>query len=73
MHHYNFNALLLLVGLHIAAVFYHLIRRRENLIVPMVTGRKKMAGDIAPATVFRPALAAALLGAAAFAVYLLVS
>lgn len=73
VHHYNFNALLLLVGLHIAAVFYHLIRRRENLIVPMVTGRKKMAGDIAPATVFRPALAAALLGAAAFAVYLLVS
>lgn len=73
VHHYNFNVLLLLVGLHVAAVFYHLIRRRENLIVPMVTGLKKTAGDAAPATVFRPVLATALLGAAASVVYLLVN
>ena len=73
IHHYNFNVLLALIGLHVAAVLYHLVRRRENLIAPMVTGYKKIAGDAAPATSFRPAIAAALFGAAAAAVYLLVS
>lgn len=72
IHHYSFNLLLLLVALHVAAVLYHLLRRGENLIVPMMTGYKKMAGDAVPATAFRPAVAAALLGAAAAAVYLLV-
>lgn len=72
LHHYNFNVLLALVALHVAAVFYHLIHRRENLIAPMITGYKKMAGDAAPATAFRPLLAAVVLAVAAGLVYLLV-
>lgn len=72
IHYYNFNVLLALIGLHIAAVFYHLIRRRENLIAPMLTGRKKIAGNPVPATKFRPGIAATLFGAAALAVYLLI-
>ncbi|MDX9740440.1 MAG: cytochrome b/b6 domain-containing protein [Gammaproteobacteria bacterium] len=74
IHHYNFNALLTLAGLHIVAVFYHLLHRRENLIAPMFTGYKKVAGALAaPATPFRPALALALLAIVAGAVWLLVN
>lgn len=72
VHHTNFNVLLVLAGLHIAAVFYHLVRRGQNLIVPMLTGYKKMAGDVAPADTFRPLRAVVLIAAAAFAVWLLV-
>ncbi len=72
IHYYNFNVLLTLIGLHIAAVFYHLIRRRENLIAPMFTGRKKIAGNPVPAAKFRPGIAAALFSVATLAVYLLI-
>lgn len=72
IHHLNFNVLLTLVVLHVTAVFYHLVHRRENLIGPMITGYKKMAGDVTPATAFRPLLATALLALSASLVYLLV-
>lgn len=72
IHHYNFNVLLVLVGLHVTAVLYHLLHRRENLIVPMVTGYKKVAGTFAvPATPFRPALALAIVAVVAGSVWLL--
>jgi cytochrome b len=73
IHHYNFSVLLTLAGLHVAAVLYHLIRRRENLIAAMFTGYKKVAGIVAtPATPFRPARALVLLASVAGAVWLLV-
>jgi cytochrome b len=39
-HHRIFIALEVLIGVHIAAILYYLWARRENLIVPMWTGRK---------------------------------
>lgn len=42
IHRYNFNVLLGLIGLHLAAVFFYLFAKRENLILPMITGRKRV-------------------------------
>ncbi len=46
IHHWNRIALLVLIGLHIAAVLMHLIGKRDNLIAPMITGDKKVTGRV---------------------------
>lgn len=38
-HEIGFNALLVLVGLHLIAVFFYALVRRRNLVGPMITGR----------------------------------
>jgi cytochrome b len=40
VHHLNLNILMILVIVHICAVFFYLIAKRENLIAPMITGKK---------------------------------
>lgn len=40
IHHANLNVLLALIAVHVAAVLFYLLAKRENLIVPMFTGRK---------------------------------
>jgi cytochrome b len=40
IHEINAGVLAALVCIHVAAVLYYLIAQRENLIVPMITGRK---------------------------------
>ena len=40
IHYANINFLLALIGLHIVAIFFYLLFKRENLIKPMVTGEK---------------------------------
>ncbi|MDB5972212.1 MAG: CybP [Hydrocarboniphaga sp.] len=42
-HHRVFNALLALIGLHLAAVLYHWIWRGRNLIAAMIHGRAPLA------------------------------
>jgi cytochrome b len=42
IHKYNFNVLLALIGVHVAAVLYYLIWKSENLVKPMFTGRKHL-------------------------------
>ena len=39
-HHIFSNAILVLVGLHLSAIVYYLIWKKENLIKPMLTGNK---------------------------------
>ena len=47
-HDWLFDALLILIGLHLAAVlFYHVVQRR-NLIGPMVTGKARLDPATAP-------------------------
>jgi cytochrome b len=41
-HHSLFNLMLILVGLHIAAVAFYGLYKRENLLAAMITGRKRM-------------------------------
>jgi cytochrome b len=40
IHHLNQKVLLVLIVIHVGAVFFYLIARRENLISPMITGTK---------------------------------
>jgi cytochrome b len=41
LHHLGETALLILIGLHIAAVLLHWLLKRDNLIAPMFSGRKR--------------------------------
>ncbi len=75
IHKYNFNLLLALAGVHVAAVLYYLFWKSENLVKPMFTGRKQLQPGIAPAhaRVRGPGLAAVLLAACAGVVWFLVN
>jgi cytochrome b len=75
VHVWNFNVLLLLVGLHVIAVLYHAGFMKENLIGAMFTGVKRMPVAAAESSATRfasPWLALALLCVAALAVFLIV-
>jgi cytochrome b len=43
-HHWLFNALLVLIGLHLAAIVFYLVARRENLLGAMIGGYKRGEG-----------------------------
>ena len=40
IHNFNQGILLLLIGMHVFAVFFYLLFKRENLVTPMITGMK---------------------------------
>ncbi len=73
IHLFNHDVIIVLVAAHVVAVLFHLIYKRENLIAPMITGRKSWKGplkaDMTQAPLWQAALTAA---AAAGAVYALV-
>lgn len=46
-HHLNFDVLIWVVGLHVLAITFYWIYKRQNLLGPMLTGRK--AADLTPA------------------------
>ena len=73
IHKYNFNVLLALIGLHIAAVLYYLFWKSENLIKPMFTGRKHLPAGVAPAAMRGVGLAAVLLAVCAAGVWFLIN
>jgi cytochrome b len=66
-HRIGFWVVVGLVATHVAAIVTYLLRKKENLIRPMITGRKPRAGfEAEPAPVLRsPLLAAAALLVAA--------
>lgn len=76
IHKLNFNILLIFVGLHITAIFFYLLFKRENLVRPMITGRKHLSVEqaaIASQTSLASLwLALFLLAIAVISVYLLV-
>jgi len=73
-HHLNVKLLYALIALHLSAVAYYLIYKRENLIKPMLTGFKNSATGLGVSV--QPQgktwLAAALLAACAGCVYVLI-
>ena len=71
VHEVNAFVLMTLISIHIAAVLFYLFGKNENLIVPMITGRKPDAG-VTPARYGSPTLAAILVGCCAAAVYFLI-
>ncbi len=49
IHRISINVLLGLIAVHIGAVFYYLLHKKENLITPMLTGRKMLPESLAVA------------------------
>jgi cytochrome b len=43
LHKFSFNILLVAIALHLAAVLFHLVFKRDNLVGPMLTGSKRVA------------------------------
>ena len=68
LHEDGFNLLLVLIGLHVAAILYYALVKRRNLVGPMLSGRGEVPAGMEP---MRPVpawrLAAALVVALAFA------
>ncbi|MFT4046818.1 MAG: cytochrome b/b6 domain-containing protein [Solimonas sp.] len=74
IHALSFDALLALVGLHVAAVLFYLVWHRDNLITAMIGGRRRLPPAAAAALRFAgPGRAVLVLAIAAGAVALLVS
>jgi cytochrome b len=56
-HHQGFNLLLGLIALHLCAIAFYAAVRRDNLVGPMLTGRKAgVEASLAPAPLWRLAL-----------------
>jgi cytochrome b len=72
IHDVNAAMLLALIAVHVAAVLFHLLAKKENLIVPMITGRKPSSPSASTARYGSVWLAALLLGCSAAAVYFVV-
>jgi cytochrome b len=73
IHVLNQRLLLALIIVHIGAVLFHLLVKRDNLVTPMITGYKRIPGLIeTPAEKSRTAAAIITAILAAAAVYLLV-
>lgn len=64
-HHINFDVLLWVVGLHIVAIMFYTVYKRQRLVPPMVTGRKSAdyvgAQDAIPGSQLLKALIVALI------------
>ncbi len=73
-HELNFNVLLLVIVVHVAAAVYYLLFKRENLIAPMLTGFKDDPnGRLEPIVGSKLVVAGIALLAAAAAVFAVVT
>jgi cytochrome b/cytochrome c556 len=62
-HETVFYVLLALIALHVAAILYYLIVKRDDLVTPMLTGRRAKGGDgaaLVPAPLWRFLISAVL-------------
>ncbi|MEX0960157.1 MAG: cytochrome b/b6 domain-containing protein [Burkholderiales bacterium] len=71
IHDTNAIVLFVLIGIHIAAVLFYLVFKRENLIGPMFTGYKRVASppvDAPQAGIWRAVILLAASGAAVYGI-----
>jgi cytochrome b len=71
VHHWVFNTLLALIALHLAAILFYAVVRRDNLIGPMLTGAKAAHADAEPMTrapLWRLIVAAAIAALAGYVI-----
>ncbi|MFZ0614648.1 MAG: cytochrome b/b6 domain-containing protein [Desulfobacterales bacterium] len=71
VHEWNQGLLVTLVAVHVLAIVFYFVVKRENLLAPMITGRRTWQATI-EAQAGRAWAAVAIAAAAAGAVYLLV-
>lgn len=45
-HHRLVNVLFVLLGLHVAAILFHVFAKKDNIVKPMVTGHKDVPADL---------------------------
>lgn len=69
VHHRNIIALYALVALHVLAVLFHVLVKRENVLTPMLTGRRKVDEATAAPRVVSGRRAAVLFLSTALIVY----
>ena len=72
IHSLNQYAIMGLVAVHLMAVAFHFIIKRENLLKPMITGIKSWAGDEAAPTIVPTWIAAVIAVFSGCGVYLLI-
>lgn len=72
VHKLNQQVIIALVCVHVAAVFFYFFYKRQNLILPMITGVKPWQGAEVEPACGRTWLAALIAGLAALTVYFLV-
>jgi cytochrome b len=72
IHSLNQYAIMGLVAVHLMAVAFHFIIKRENLLKPMITGIKPWAGDEAAPTIVPTWIAAVIAVFSGCGVYLLI-
>jgi len=46
LHELGFNVILAVVVIHVLAIVFYLTVKRDNLVTPMITGRKRYAGPV---------------------------
>lgn len=51
MHELGFNLILAVVALHVLAVVFYLVVKRDNLVGPMLTGRRRLADGMTAPTI----------------------
>ena len=67
LHRIFWDALLAAVALHVLAILVYAVAKRQNLLLPMITGRKTLPPSVAQPRVAGPARAIFLLGCSALA------
>ena len=72
-HKFNEKIVYLLVMLHLGAIFFYLLYKKENLIKPMISGIKMVTGKVPETRAGSTLLVAILLTACAGLVYALVN
>lgn len=72
-HEFNFNLILAAIALHLLAILAYAAVKRQNLVRPMITGRKRLPGTLRPPRMQNPFLALALLVLAGLLVWVLVT
>ena len=72
--HYDwFNILLWMIGLHLAAVFFYFLYKRQNLIGPMISGKRRgdaSEAEMKIAPLWRFVIGAAIVSGIVYAVYI---
>ena len=73
VHEFNFNVLLGLIGLHIAAILYYRLVKKQDLVRPMISGEAELPAATARPRIASGWLALLILFLSAAAVYALLT